>query len=188
MRNEELTDSTSGMRRLAELSRRELLTKGAALAGWGAFGILLVTGTRETINFFFPRVVFRPPSRFKIGSLDGFLSAGGTPDMYGVILVDHRWKASQRFFVVRSRGQVYAAWARCTHLGCTVNWFEDLRTFKCPCHGSEYHSNGVNFAGPAPRPLDRLRIEVNAEGEIVVDTAIVYGPDRYNVEGAFIEV
>lgn len=176
------------MRWLDNLSRRDLLVKGAAAAGWGAFGLVVTTGALETLNFFFPRVVFRPPSRFTIGPVQEFTSAGGTPDQYGVILVDQRWKSTERFFLVREQERIHAASARCAHLGCTVNWFEDTRTFKCPCHGSEYHSNGVNFAGPAPRPLDRLRIELNAEGEIVVDTAIVYGPDRYGVDGAFVEL
>ena len=86
--------------------------------------------------------------------------------------------------ITAPRDQVYAASARCTHLGCTIKWFEDMRTYKCPCHGSEFHSNGVNFAGPAPRPLDRFRIELTAERELIVDTAIVYQPGRFDVEGA----
>jgi len=149
---------------------------------------VLGTGAVETLNFFFPRVVFRPPSRFNIGAPEEFLGGGGTPDRYGVILVDQRWKSSQRFFVVRERDRIYAVFARCTHLGCTVNWFEDLRTFKCPCHGSEYHSDGVNFAGPAPRPLDRVRIELSMERELIVDTSIVYSRDRFDVDGAFVQV
>jgi len=89
---------------------------------------------------------------------------------------------------VRERERLYALTARCAHLGCTVNWFGELRVFRCPCHGSEYHSNGANFAGPAPRPLDRLRIELAGEGQIVVDTAIVYGPERFDADGAFVRL
>lgn len=188
MENAEGTDRATGLGRLAEFSRREVLLKGALASAWGAFGVALVTGAHETVNFFFPRVVFRPPSRFNIGLLEGFLHSGSAADNYGVILVDGRWKPTNRFFVVRDRDHLWATSARCTHLGCTINWFEDLRTFKCPCHGSEYHSDGVNFAGPAPRALDRLRIELSPEREIIVDTAITYGPDRHDVEGAFIQV
>jgi cytochrome b6-f complex iron-sulfur subunit len=188
MKNPEPADRTGGMERLAQLSRREVLTRGAALAGWGAFGVVLLTGAVETIRFFFPRVIFRPPSRFEIGLLEEFLNSEGDPDQYGVILVDERWKSTQRFFVVRDRERVYATSARCTHLGCTINWFEELRAFKCPCHGSEFHSNGVNFAGPAPRPLDRFRIELTAEGELIVDTAVVYGLGRFDVEGALVRL
>ncbi|MFQ5668085.1 MAG: ubiquinol-cytochrome c reductase iron-sulfur subunit [Candidatus Binatia bacterium] len=173
--------------RLPEATRRDFLSRGLTLAGWGTFVAVLGTGTLETVSFFFPRVVFRPPSTFRIGTPEAFVSSGSA-DAYGVVFVDQRWKSTQRFFVVRERDRVYALSARCAHLGCTVNWFGDLRIFKCPCHGSEYHSDGVNFAGPAPRPLDRLRIQLDVDGNLVVDTGIIYGPDRFNVDGAFVKL
>jgi cytochrome b6-f complex iron-sulfur subunit len=150
--------------------------------------VVLGTGAIETVNFFFPRVRFQPPSTFRIGTPDGFISSAERPDTYGVLLVDERWKPAQRFFVVRERDLLYALSARCAHLGCTVNWFADQRIFKCPCHGSEYHSNGANFAGPAPRPLDRFRIELSVDGQLVVDTGIIYSPDRFGVDGAFVKI
>ncbi|MBP1685110.1 MAG: Rieske (2Fe-2S) domain protein [Deltaproteobacteria bacterium] len=181
-------DSAAIFQQINEMSRRELLSRGLTVSGWGAFAAVLATGSIETVSFFFPRVVFRPPSTFRIGTPEAFLGSAEGADSYGVILVDERWKSSQRFFVVRERDRVYALSARCVHLGCTVNWFGDLRTFKCPCHGSEYHSNGVNFAGPAPRPLDRLRVELNVDNQLVVDTSIIYGPERFGVDGAFVKL
>lgn len=173
---------------LTEISRRAALQRGLSVMGWGAFAAVLGTGGLETVSFFYPRVLFRPPSTFRIGTPEAFLGSGEQPDAYGVLLVDERWKSSQRFFVVRERDRVYALSARCAHLGCTVNWFPDLRTFKCPCHGSQYHGNGTNFAGPAPRPLDRLHIALNVDGELVVDTSVVYGPERFGVDGAFVRI
>jgi len=170
------------------VTRREAFSRGLGLAGWGAFVLALGSGATETVRFFFPRVVFKPPSRFGIGVPQEFLSGDTRADTYGVAFVDDRWKSRQRFFVVRQEDRIYALYARCPHLGCTVNWFSDLRVFKCPCHGSQYRSDGVNFAGPAPRPLDRLWIERDAEGELVVDTAIVFAADRAEVDGAFIDV
>jgi len=181
-------DSAAVLQRLAEMSRREFLARGLTVSGWGAFAAVLATGGMETVSFFYPRVLFQPPSTFRIGTPEAFLGSGETPDAYGVILVDERWKSTQRFFVVRERDRVYAISARCAHLGCTVNWFADLRIFKCPCHGSEYHSDGVNFAGPAPRPLDRYRIELTVDNQLVVDTSIIYGPDRFGVDGAFVRL
>lgn len=181
-------ESGSIIQRLGELSRREFMSRGLAISGWGAFAAVLGTGTIETVSFFYPRVLFRPPSTFRIGAPEEFLASGETPDAYGIILVDERWKSSQRFFIVRERDRVYALSARCAHLGCTVNWFGDPRIFKCPCHGSEYHSNGVNFAGPAPRGLDRFRIELNADNQLVVDTSVIYGPERFGVDGTFIRL
>jgi len=181
-------DSAQVFRQLLELSRRELIARGLTVAGWGTFATVLGTGAIETVSFFFPRVLFHPPSQFRIGTPDSFARSGEGGDAYGVVFVDDRWKSTQRFFVVRERDRVYAVTARCAHLGCTVNWFADQRIFKCPCHGSEYHSNGVNFAGPAPRPLDHLRIELNVDGQLVVDTSIVYGPERFHIDGAFVRV
>lgn len=170
------------------LSRREALARGLSAAGWGAFAIVLGTGAVETLRFFRPRVVYQPPTRVRIGTPEGFAQGSEGADVYGVVLVDEHWKPSHRFFLVRERQRLYALTARCAHLGCTVNWFGELRVFKCPCHGSEYHSNGANFAGPAPRPLDRLRIELAGEGQIVVDTAITYGPERFDADGAFVRL
>lgn len=172
--------------RLDALSRREALVRGAATAGWGAFAIVLATGAFETVRFFVPRVVYHPPSTVRIGTPEAFAAAGGTADAWGVIRVDDRWKRDHRFFVVREPSRLYALSARCAHLGCTVAWFADADVFKCPCHGSEYRSNGVNFAGPAPRPLDRLAIARTPDGDILVDTAVVYGPDRRDLDGAFV--
>lgn len=181
-------DSDTIIQKLTEMSRRELFSRGLTVTGWGTFAVVLGTGAFETVEFFFPRVLFRAPSRFRIGPPEAFVAGAEGADRYGVILVDNRWKSAHRFFVVREPERVYAISARCVHLGCTINWFPDQRTFKCPCHGSEYHSNGKNFAGPAPRPLDRLRIELGVDGELIVDTGIVYGPERFQVDGAFVAV
>ena len=48
----------------------------------------------------------------------------------------------------------------CTHLGCTPNWLEGEQKFKCPCHGSGFYKDGINFEGPAPRPLERYAIRI----------------------------
>lgn len=166
-------------------SRRDVVARGLALVGWGALGVTGVAGAVETVSFFAPRVLFRPPSTFRIGPLEEFLEPG-PPDRYGVIRVENRWKREHRFFVVREPDELYALSARCAHLGCTVNWFPSERIFKCPCHGSEYYSNGKNFAGPAPHGLDRLGIDVDPRGVVVVDTAVVFGPGRHRAPGAYV--
>jgi len=132
-------------------------------------------------------VVFHPPSVFQIGRIEDFLSTE-PPDAYGVISIDSRFKQDHRFFVVREKGRIYALFARCTHLGCTVNWFPGLRIFKCPCHGSEFHSDGREFAGPAPRPLDRLKIVLDSEGNMLVDTRVVLTAPEFEQKKAYIEL
>ncbi|MBI5503719.1 MAG: Rieske 2Fe-2S domain-containing protein [Deltaproteobacteria bacterium] len=174
------------LEQLVDLSRREFLSHALTAAGWGSFAVVLAAGTLETLRFFFPRVLYQPPSTFRIGTPEAFLARKGEPDAYCVISIDERWKIEHRFFVVRAKDRVYALTARCTHLGCTVNWFPSLDIFKCPCHGSQYHSDGRNFAGPAPRPLDRLRITVGVSGDLVVDTSTIYGVDRSDTDDAFV--
>ena len=63
--------------------------------------------------------------------------------------------------------------------------------FKCPCHGSGYDSEGVNFEGPAPRPMDRAHVDLAPDGQILVDVAKLYSwpkgqPSQFNDPGAFL--
>ena len=41
--------------------------------------------------------------------------------------------------------------------------------FKCPCHGSGFRMTGIHFEGPAPRPLERFKIGLATDGQILVD-------------------
>lgn len=169
------------------ISRRSFLDKSASVFGWGVIATALGAGLFENMRFLYPKVVFHPPSKYIIGSINDFVS-DKQPDAYGVISIDTRFIKEHRFFVVRDKERIFALYARCTHLGCTVNWFEDLNIFKCPCHGSEFHSNGHEFAGPAPRPLDRHHITMDSEKRIIVDTAMVYSLEEFEKQKMYIKV
>jgi cytochrome b6-f complex iron-sulfur subunit len=171
----------------AETSRREMLQKSLSIIGWGSLFTLTGAGAVQTVRFFSPTVVFHPPSTFEVGAINDF-SSGAEPDAHGVVYVEPRWKSEQRFFVIRETSRIYALFARCTHLGCTVNWFPGLGIYKCPCHGSQFYSNGVNFAGPAPRPLDRLKISMNTSGNLVVDTSQIFTMPEFERQEVFIKV
>ena len=56
----------------------------------------------------------------------------------------------------------------CTHLGCTVDTESD--GFACPCHGSRYDGQGRVVRGPAQRQLQRLRVETDKDGRLIVHT------------------
>jgi len=161
-------------------SRRTLMRR----LGWGAFFTTLTLSAAGTLRFFFPRVLFEPPTTFKIGTLKDYPS--GPADKYGVVSVSEQFMEAQRVWIVRETDKIYAIFGKCTHLGCTPKWFPDERHFKCPCHGSQYYSNGVNFAGPAPRPMDRYAISTLEDGRILVDKSVLYKVNQFDDPHCFL--
>jgi cytochrome b6-f complex iron-sulfur subunit len=133
--------------------------------GLGFTSLAVTTGlwTLGTARFMFPNILTEPPSRFKVGFKDA-LSPGQVETKYvaqfGVWVVNYEYKGQKQIFALRTV---------CTHLGCTPNWLEGEQKFKCPCHGSGFYKDGVNFEGPAPRPLERYAIRVGDDGQLEVD-------------------
>lgn len=61
-------------------------------------------------------------------------------------------------------GELRAFSAICTHLACTVQYREDLGHVWCACHNGHYDLNGVNIAGPPPRPLPKYDVRLTGSG------------------------
>jgi cytochrome b6-f complex iron-sulfur subunit len=66
-----------------------------------------------------------------------------------------------RFWLINNDDGALALYWKCVHLGCTVPWNSSEGDFHCPCHGSVYDRHGNHIAGPAPRALDSMEIEVD---------------------------
>ncbi len=149
---------------------------------WASVVAFVGTSLAMFLRFFLPRAIFEPTSVFRIG-FPGDYSVG----------VDTKWQQQQRIWVVKTTDRLFVISAVCTHLGCTPDWKSSENKFKCPCHGSGYDSDGVNFEGPAPRPMDRAHVELDAEGQIVVDKGKLYTwpkgePSQFDEEGAYIQL
>ena len=147
---------------------------------WSAVAAFLVAWFLAFFRFFLPRTLFEPATSFKIGY----------PEEYG-LGVDTKFQQKYRIWVDRTPDRIFVIYARCTHLGCTPDWKPSENKFKCPCHGSGYDSEGINFEGPAPRPMDRAHLEVAPDGQILVDVSKLYQwpkgqPSQFNEDGAFL--
>jgi cytochrome b6-f complex iron-sulfur subunit len=147
---------------------------------WSAVAAFLVAWFLAFFRFFLPRTLFEPATSFKIGY----------PEDYG-LGVDTKFQQKYRIWVDRTPDRIFVIYARCTHLGCTPDWKPSENKFKCPCHGSGYDSEGVNFEGPAPRPMDRAKVEIAPDGQILVDVSRLYQwpkgqPSQFNDDGAFL--
>ncbi len=132
---------------------------------WGAFTAATAGCLAATGRFMFPNVLNEPPQQFTIGFPDEYADG-----------VDERWKDRFGVWIVRTTFDTvheapgfYALFSICTHLGCTPNWLSAENKFKCPCHGSGFRPTGINFEGPAPRPLERTRIVMAEDGQILID-------------------
>ncbi|MEK6284577.1 MAG: Rieske 2Fe-2S domain-containing protein [Acidobacteriota bacterium] len=151
---------------------------------WTAVGASLAVNFLMFLRFFLPRTIFEPSTVFRVGY----------PTDFG-FGVDTKFQQQYRVWVVRNAERLFVIYARCTHLGCTPDWKPGENKFKCPCHGSGYTSEGINFEGPAPRPMDRAHVELDPTGQIVVNTAKLYewpkgdvAPGHFDEPGAFIQV
>ena len=78
-----------------------------------------------------------------------------------------RFGSRPGLLIMTSEGTYRGLSATCTHLGCTVQYRNDLRQIWCACHNGIYDLNGRNVAGPPPRPLDVFEVHVRGD-EIVV--------------------
>ncbi len=152
----------------AEQSRRKFLH----LLGLGAVLAAIAGQAYAMLRALVPDVLYEEPLRFKLGAPADF------PE--GATFLDER-----RLFIFREKSTFYAISATCTHLGCTVKMaklaqaqtvktsngeFQENWEFHCPCHGSKFYADGTNYAGPAPKALSWIKLEVAPEdGQLVVN-------------------
>lgn len=146
----------------------DVLVGGSLALGFASLAVTHILWVLGLARYLFPNVLTEPPTRFKVGF----------PDALALGQVDERFKAQFGVWIVKGEyegeAQIFALKSVCTHLGCTPNWLEAEQKFKCPCHGSGFYKDGVNFEGPAPRPLERYAIKVSDDGQLEVDKSRVF--------------
>ncbi len=140
-------------------SRRQFL--GRALGGWIVLSLLPVA--KVFVEYLTPKkIVESVRESLKIASISDV--PPGTARIF-------RFGKDPVILVHTDTGQFKAFNARCTHLGCVVQYQPDPTPhFYCNCHGSVYNSDGVNISGPAPRPLAPYKVTLEGSSIVVART------------------
>jgi cytochrome b6-f complex iron-sulfur subunit len=144
---------SNGLEEMRAFSRRGFFT----LVGLVGLSVATLAATVLSLRFVIPNVTYDESLLFKAG-LPADYPIGST-----TIFSD------KRIALNRDVDGFYAVSLICTHLGCTPRWFQNDNMFRCPCHGSRYLRDGVRFYGPAPRPMDVVKVGVSPDGQLFVD-------------------
>lgn len=152
------------------LARRRFL---AWLSGIGATVSAILVGYPSLRAFFWPSGSTPSPEHWVKLVDDATQLEIGTP-----IRIDFAESASDAWvetqvlnsvWVYTEDGEHFKAYnGHCTHLGCGYGYDTDRKSFYCPCHHGVFDvKTGAVLAGPPPRPLDELQLEVR-NGQIRV--------------------
>jgi cytochrome b6-f complex iron-sulfur subunit len=146
----------------APLPRRLLLRWIA----WGSLSLVLAGWANGFLSFFYPRKA----------ELLWRIDAGGVDDLQ---IGEVKPLVMSKLFLSRVPEGFLALRSKCTHLGCTLTWRQDLpaagndtriaqygRIF-CPCHEAQFDRYGRPTFGPAPWPLDRFPLSI-VNGRVIV--------------------
>ncbi len=138
------------------ISRRGLLSK--ALAAWGLLSAVPVLNV--VVRYLAPAPSDTKPT--EILRLDSFQEI----ERNSAKVV--RFGKEPAIIIHTETGQYKAFLARCTHLGCVVKYeIHGAPHLNCNCHGSVFDLTGKNLTGPAPRPLEPLRVVVEEQSLVI---------------------
>lgn len=98
-----------------------------------------------------PKVAEAMPAVVKAGAVEDLKPDSGKIIQFG----------SKPVILIRTpepQAEIRAFSAICTHLGCIVQYREDLDHIWCACHNGHYDLHGINIKGPPPRPLPKYGV------------------------------
>jgi len=127
------------------------------ILGKGSIIIALLAEAIGAIKAFIPKVLYEPPSEFKIGKPDDF------PE--GITFLPQH-----KLYIFREEDDFHVISALCTHLNCIVDWKPEQKEFYCSCHGSVFSQEGINLTGPAPKPLPWYPLSLAPDGNLIIDS------------------
>jgi cytochrome b6-f complex iron-sulfur subunit len=104
---------------------------------------------------------------------DGFQPVGTVAELDKTGQILNKKLSKSPVLVIRepaNANQLIAVNPTCTHAGCTVTWEAGEKAFVCPCHDSQFASDGQVRQGPAAKPLAKYAVKLEGN-DILVKTA-----------------
>lgn len=147
----------------------------------GIAGLVLTGagGVFAAVNSLSSPVNYQAPQILEAGSPRDFLA--GSMNNFQV--------GDRRVTVVKGSEGLYALVRNCTHMGCIPSFSETDNQFHCPCHGSIFTLTGDVVRGPAPAPLYRASLVINARGAVEINVAVQdNSPDKRGETPFLLEV
>lgn len=143
--------------------RRTFLKRLSALGALISAGLV----SFPVLRAIFPPVSLRPKAGnwVKVAEDTALLDIGVPIRVNFVQSVDDAWIESRTLngvWLYTEDGEKFKAYnGHCTHLGCSYFYDKDRKDFFCPCHRGQFDvKTGKVLAGPPPRPLDELEVQV----------------------------
>lgn len=96
---------------------------------------------------------------------------------------------SQGFFLISSKGKLYATSSTCTHKANQVSIDgEKAGQLKCEKHGSLFSLEGKVVKAPAKRSLPRYAIKIDAKKHVIVDATRRFEEASWNDPNSFVKL
>lgn len=167
------------------LSQTAVTRRGVLRIGfWTSMGAIVAGAVGSSLGLIWPKRVQGFGGKISAGEVSQYPPGSKTAIAEGRCYLVH---------LTEEQGGpgLLALWWKCPHLGCTVPWkdkfvWPDPTTgtpkegwFRCPCHGSTFTDAGILVFGPAPRPMDTMKLTVENR-RISIDTGDITpgGPDN----------
>ena len=155
----------------AAIERRRFLSWVSGLAA----SISAISVSVPVLRAFFSPTLPAPSTEswVKVADDTALLDIGVPIRVDFVTTRDDAWveaRAMNSVWLYTEDGETFLAYnGHCTHLGCGFTYSKERKAFVCPCHRGEFDvKTGAVLAGPPPRPLDALKVEVR-DAAVYVD-------------------
>jgi nitrite reductase/ring-hydroxylating ferredoxin subunit len=155
-------------KRMSKMSRRDFLVTAAATAAVISLPILQSRADDAP-----PKASAKPVNVGPLGSFD----KDGIFD---------KWANSDKFFIIREDGKLYAVTVFCTHKGFPlISRGQDLF---CTKHKSDFSLEGTVTGGPAKSSLPRFAIKLDDQKNVIVDKSTSFKEVQWSDPASFIDL